>query len=195
MPGRRWYAAAAAVFLLTSAVAAWFLYSRMQALGAALPQVVVPGSAELPLREPGTYTIFHERESVLDGRYYSSGDISGLRVELASGTTGELVPLRAPTGSTSYSLGGRSGVSIFSFEIEEAGPYRLTATFLAGGVENRTVLAVGHNFGTKLVMAILGTMAIGLAGFIIAVTIAALTWQRRRRTSRVAESLRTSSMS
>jgi hypothetical protein len=182
MPGRKWYAIAAGVFLAGMALFGLFLFMRLMGLTGELQQVVVPGEAELVLDEPGSYTIFHERESVVDGRYYSSPEeISGLEVRVVSSATGAPVQLEAPGASTTYSLGGRAGVSIFSFTIEKPGRYHLSAGY-PGGVEGgQLVLAVGHGFGRKLVETILGGVGIGFASFALAVTIAGVTFWKRRK--------------
>jgi hypothetical protein len=187
MPGRKWYAIAALVFLLGMAFFGVFLFTRLKDLTGGLQQVVVPGEAELVLEKPGSYTIFHEHESVVGGRYYSSPDeVPGLKVEVVSSETGEPVSLDAPGASTSYSLGGRSGVSIFVFEIDQPGTYRLSAGFPDGRQEQQLVLAVGQGFGQKLLLTIFGALAIGLASFILAISIAVVTFWKRRKALRVA---------
>lgn len=54
-------------------------------------QVVVPGEMELTL-DSGSYTIFHERQSTVDGRIFSADGIAGLGVTLTS-AAGEPVAL------------------------------------------------------------------------------------------------------
>src|SRR5437764_4980789 len=84
MPGRYWYAVAALVWLAGAAGAFAFLRFQLMDLAPGLMRVVVPGSTVLDLSEPGSYTIFHESESVLDGRIYAVENVSGLRVTLRS---------------------------------------------------------------------------------------------------------------
>jgi hypothetical protein len=187
MPGRKWYAVAAAVFVLGGILCALFLWSRLSELGDELPQMVVPGTIELELGRPGDYTLFHEHQSVVEGRFYSSRDISGLELHLVSSSTGEPVELRAPSGNTTYSLGGRSGVSVAAFDIDEPGSYRFSAAYPDGSPEPRTVLAIGQGFGRKLAMTILGGVAIGLSSSLLAVAIGAVTFWKRRGAARRAE--------
>ncbi|MGH6915851.1 MAG: hypothetical protein ACREH3_19345, partial [Geminicoccales bacterium] len=85
MPGRQWYVFAAAIFVVGIALSVRYLFTSVGELGDELPQIVVPGAAELSLQEPGTYTIFHEHESIVDGRYYSTREnLSGLEVGVVS---------------------------------------------------------------------------------------------------------------
>jgi len=81
MPGRKWYAVSAIVLVGGLVVAGLVLFSRLKGLGDELRQVMMPGEAELSLDRSGTYTIFHEHESIVEGRYYSSPEaIAGLAV-------------------------------------------------------------------------------------------------------------------
>lgn len=179
-PGRRWYAIAAGVFLLGIAVCAAFVFLRLRGLGDELPQIVVPGSAELRLGEPGRYTIFHETESVVDGRYYAPSDVSGLYVTVVSTETGEEVPLEEQGAETTYSVGGRAGRGVLVFDIARPGVYEVSGSY-DGGQGTPTVIAVGHGFGRKLVLTIGGAIAIGFLGFALAATIGIVTFFRRRR--------------
>ena len=40
-------------------------------------RVVVPGNAVLTLDKAGRYTIYHEKKSTVDGRYYASETVNG----------------------------------------------------------------------------------------------------------------------
>lgn len=183
MPHRKWYVVAAGVFVLGGILAASFAFVRLSGLADTLPQVVVPGSAELPLETAGSYTIFHEAESVVDGRYFSVGDVSGLLVQVVSVETGEPLPLASSGANMTYSLGGRSGRSVLGFEIDRPGTYRVTGSYKSGSGPE-TVIAVGQGFGKKLVGTILGTLGIGFGFAAAAVAIAVVTFLRRRRAGR-----------
>jgi len=186
MPGRRWYVLAAAIFIAGAAVAGMLLYTRLQSLASELPQFVVPGSVEIDLAEAGTYTIFHERVSVVDGRYYTADDVSDLAVTLESQATGAGIALAAPALTTSYEFGGRSGVSILSFEIGKPGRYRLAAAYGGGQQGPAVVLTVGHGFMRELTMMILSVMGIGFGTAGIAIAIAIATLLKRRKARRAA---------
>lgn len=57
--------------ILGLAIAGWLVWTEIAALQNALIRMVVPGTSVLTLDEPGTYTIFHEADSVVDGKLYS----------------------------------------------------------------------------------------------------------------------------
>lgn len=187
MPGRKWYLIAAGVFFLGGILAAGFVFLRLSGLKDEMPQIVVPGSAEIVLGEPGSYTIFHEAESVVGGRYYAAADVSGLSVEVVSAATGQAIPLEAAGANTTYSLGGRSGRSVLGFDIDEPGAYQITGSYADGRSEPETVLAVGHGFGRKLLLTIVGAIGIGFLAAGLALAIAIVTFVKRRRARRRAD--------
>lgn len=177
-PSRKGYVFAGVVLVLGAIGAAAILYLGLS--GLSMQRVVVPGSAELALDEPGRYTIYHESRSVMDGRVYDVADVSGLTVELVSAETGESVPLDAPGANTTYELRGRSGRAVLTFDVGRPGAYRLSADYPAGdGPE--TVLAVGRGIGTRIAMTIAGAIAVGVGSFLLAAVIAVITFVRRRR--------------
>jgi hypothetical protein len=118
-PGRKGYVFAGAVLVIGAIGLTAILYLGLS--GLSMQRVVVPGSGELVLDEPGRYTIYHESRSVMDGRVYDVADVSGLTVELVSAETGESVPLDAPGANTTYELRGRSRRGVHNLEIERPG--------------------------------------------------------------------------
>lgn len=180
MPSRKGYLVAVGVFVVGMIGFAAFLFFGLRGLGDELPRFVVPGTTELDLNQTGTYTIFHESESVVDGRVYTPADASGLYVEVVSAETGESISLDTPGASSSYTLGGRSGRAVLTFEVEEPGAYRLVAGY-PDGSGPETVLAVGHGFGRRLFMTVAGSIAIAFGSAGIALVIAVVTFVRRRR--------------
>src|SRR6185312_10238567 len=125
-PGRIWYAVGIALIAATLAAAGYYILHQVTAIADRLIQVVVPGQATLTLNESGTYTIFHEYRSVVDGKIYAAGGLSGLRVTVTS-PGGTDVPLTRPGATSRYTLSSRAGVSVFAFEAPAPGAYRLTA--------------------------------------------------------------------
>lgn len=179
MPSRKGYWLAAAILVAALVAMGIFLGARLSALGQGLIQVVVPGEAALALTEPGTYTIFHERESVVDGRIYASESISGLAVTVRT-PAGAPVALAPVTTSSTYTFGGRTGVAAFTFELATPGSYRLAARYADGRREPRVVLAIGRNFMGSLLTTVFGGLAIAFGGGAIAVWIAVRTFRRRK---------------
>jgi len=129
-----WFVVAGLIAIAGFVAASLYLLPRLGSVDAGLIRVVVPGNATLTLDKPGTYTIFHEKQSVVDGKYYASDTVTGLRVELAAEAGGAPVRIVEPSTSTSYSIGNRKGASIFAFTIDQPGRYRLT-TGMAGAAK------------------------------------------------------------
>ena len=133
MPGRKWYWVAGAVGVTGIVVFVVYLLYGITGMGDGLDQMLAPGTAAFEFAEPGTYTVFHEHESVFEERYYSSpGIVSGLAVRVVSSAGGGAVAVHAASTNANYELSGRSGNSIFEFEIVEPGPYRVTAAYADG---------------------------------------------------------------
>lgn len=183
MPSRRGYLVALGVLVVGMVTFGAFLFFGLRGLGDELPRFVVPGTTELALNRTGTYTIFHESESVVAGRVYATADVSGLFVEVISADTGESIPLDTPGASSSYTLGGRSGTAVLTFEVEEPGSYHLSAGY-ADGSGPESVLAVGHGFGRRLFLMVGGSIAIAFGATALALAIAIVTFVRRRRAHR-----------
>ena len=160
-----WFVAAGLIALAGFGAAALYLMPRMGAVDALLMWVVVPGNAVLTLDKSGTYTIYHEQKSFVDGQYYASDSVEGLRGGLTAEASSTTVKLTEPSTSSSCSIGNRKGSSILVFTIEQPGCYRLTAGLANGRPEPKAVLAV--------------------AGAIVAVTI----WQRSKAASNRMQSI------
>ena len=143
-----WFVVAGLVAIAGFVAAGLYLWPRLGTIDAGMIRVVVPGSATLDLGKPGTYTIFHERQSVVDGQYYVSDSVTGLRVGLIAEATS--APVRVePATNTSYSLGSRQGTSIFAFSVDQPGRYRLITSL----PNVQAVLAVGQGMvGTIFAM-------------------------------------------
>lgn len=186
MQSRAGYVLAALLLLAGMAAAGWFVWSGLAGLQNALIRVVVPGSSVLALDLPGTYTIFHEPESTIDGRLYVSENINGLRVGVKEEASGEQITVSAPTVSSRYTLGGHSGVSVLAFDIARSGRYRLDAAYPGGRDEPVGVLAIGREFVWRLLGSIFAAVGCGLAGFGAALALVLTTYFRRRRMRRTA---------
>ena len=184
MTSRIWYIVAVAVFLAgisAAGILAWSAYSN---LDRSMDRVVVPGSKVLSLDEPGTYTIYHETHSVVDGRVYASETISGMRVHVTDEAGGAAIPVTTPTGTTRYSTSGHTGVSVLAFEIGRPGRYRIDAGYDGGRTEPAVVLAIGQLSVGGLVMTIFGAIGSAVAGVIGGIVIALITYFTRDRARR-----------
>ena len=130
MKSRVGYFLAVIPLLGGATIAVWLALSGVFELENALTRIVVPGVGILTLDQPGTYTVFHESESVVDGRVYVAQDIAGLRVTVTADADGKPIPVVTSTGRTTNNYGGHSGTSMLSFDI--ASPGRFPVQLLPG---------------------------------------------------------------
>jgi hypothetical protein len=172
-----WFVVAGLIAIASFVAAGLYLWPRLGAVEAGMIRIVVPGSASVTLDKPGTYTIFHERKSAVDGQYYASDTVAGLRVQLVAEAGGAPVNIVVPTSSTTYSMGSRQGASIFAFTVDQLGRYRLITTMTGG----QAVLAIGQGTFGAIFALVGGTIAIAFAGLALAGIIVALViWQRSK---------------
>ena len=154
-PGRIYYLLATLVFLAGFGGVALlsfntFIYPDTQKL-------VVPGSRDLEFDNKGTYTIFNEYRSTINGKEFNGYEyLYDLEVNLVSKETGEEVVLKKSSGA-SYSGGGNSGRSIYDIEIDKPGVYELSATY--GGGE-KAVLSVQRDFMHRIKVLGIGALLI-----------------------------------
>ncbi len=182
MPGRIWYGVAGAVGISGVVAFSVLLLSSLSGMGDDLQQMKAPGKAEFTFREPGSYTVFHEHESVFEGAYFSSPDaVSGLKIGVKPSAGGKALAVNAAGVNASYELSGRSGVAIFEFEITEPGAYRINARYGDGRSKPVVILAIGHDFMGGLFTLILSGLGLLFGGLGGAGVIAVFTYLKRDR--------------
>lgn len=184
MPSRKWYAVALAVALAGAAASAILVVTQLSGLTDRLHQVVVPGERELTLDEPGRYTVFHEAQSIVEGQVFNTADLPGLQFIVLHVDADTVLDISPPTGQVTYAVGGRSGVSVGSFEAPAAGRYVVAGRYPDGIDGPRGVLAVGMGVGSAIASLVLSALAVGFGSFIIAAVIAWRTWRKRRAARR-----------
>ncbi len=176
-----WFVVAGLIAVAGFIAAGLYLWPRLGSVDAGMIRVVAPGSASITLEKPGTYTIFHEKQSVVDGKYYASESVSGLQIELVAEAGRTPVRIVKPVASTSYSIGNRKGESIFIFTVDSPGRYRLTSSVNGG----QAVLAIGQGTFAAIFALIGGAIAIAFVGLALAGTIVALViWRRSKAPGR-----------
>jgi uncharacterized RDD family membrane protein YckC len=148
-----------------------FLYSILHGISHVtddLIQVVVPGEKDLTLMPHLIYTIFLERESVVDGRIYSTKEnLSGLTCAVTSQASGNKISTRRPTMNTTYSVGGREGRSVLEFVTEEAGVYHIACDYEKGDQGPQVVLAVGSGVGEHIFSMVTKSLASFFGGSVL----------------------------
>jgi hypothetical protein len=187
-PGRWYYGLAALIAVAGIALSISSLISDFGSLGSDLQQVVVPGSSDLSLSKIGEYTIFYENQTVINGRvYFTDEDIPGLQIEVKNKTTGQEVITYSPEGSTSYSLGSRSGRSVLAFDVDPPGIYELSAKYPQGVEGPEVVLAVGHGLFGSVFSAIMYPLVISFGSIAAAAIIVIVVYIKRQEAAKRAE--------
>lgn len=184
-PSWWWYVVGAAIGVAGAVFCVAFLIQRVMSVTDGMQQVVVPGEGRLTLARPGNYMIFHEYQSVVDGKVYSSSPgVAGLECVLKAGKTGHTVALSPMNMNMHYNLGGRAGVGLFQFDITEPGEYVLTGSISRPGTIAPAVLAVGGDFIKELLVTIFTCIGSMMGGVTLAVAIILLTFFKRRKARR-----------
>ena len=186
---------------VASAILFSTIFSSIDSMAAEIPsiQVVVPGSSDITLSQPGKYSVFYEYQSMVGNRIYSTGEnIPGIQVNLVSKDTGDEIPLSGTSVNRTYTIGSRSGIGLFDFAIDQPGTYELSASYPAvqGQQQEQSpeiVLGVIHGSAVeKLFDSIMGTVAGALAivfiPFVVGVAIIIITFIKRRKASARARS-------
>jgi hypothetical protein len=176
-----WFVVAGLIALASLAGALFYLMPRLGAADSHMMRIVVPANATLTLDKAGRYTIYHEKKSTVDGRYYASETVSGLRLKVAEEATGAPVKLTEPTVASNYTIGSKTGSSIFAFTVDRPGRYRLAADLADGRNEPKAVIAIEQGMMGEMFSLVFGTMAIAFAGLGVAGAIVLVVLWRRSK--------------
>jgi hypothetical protein len=178
---------AALILVIGNGATAYVVLRDLAHLEKSRQRVVVPGDRLVTLDLPGNYTIFYEYRSIVGNRIFSTDpelrSMSSLTCSLIR-KNGAEVALVSCLGNKRYSsLKGLAGVSLFDFNISEAGRYVLKGHYEDGRQEPEIVLALAEGFTARLMrmMGIMGTImiiAIGSAAYVVYKT-----FVKRRRCS------------
>jgi len=160
---RWWYALALAIGFVGCGATAGLGFYRLDQKLDSMHRGVMPGKLRMELAS-GSYTIYHERHSTVDGKLYSSTDIGGMRCRLTDTASHTPVELSVPGTSTSYEFGSRKGASLWSFDIAHDGTYELQCVAEGDQHHAPVVLAVGDGVGGMIVMTLLGMFGFALVG-------------------------------
>ena len=86
-----------------------------------------------------------------------------------------------PKTSTSYTIGNRSGSSIYAFTLDQPGRYRLASNLAGGRGDAKAVLAIDQGMFSAMVRTIFGAIAIAFAGLGVAgALVFVVVWQRSK---------------
>jgi len=178
-PGIWRYGLALVIVIAGFASFAWFLFSGISTSLGDLTQMAAPGEIELYLDEPGEYIIFYENKSYFNDRVYITAEqIPGLEIAIVEKASGRKLHTYSPSGSFTYSIGGRSGQSIAAFKADEAGIYVINASYPSepGPV---VILAAGKGIMEGMLQTIITASALG--SLLIAAAITYKTYTERKK--------------
>ena len=177
VPSRRHYLVGASTLVVGVGLFALLLFLRIERYTPHI-RAVVPGTHQISLDRSGKYTVFYEHRSVIEGRFYFTGDtLSGVLVRVAPAGDGEPIPLFRSAKSSSYDARGRAGGSILEFDIEEPGTYELTGVYPNNADMGDIVLAIGQQSLFRTVFSLLFFL---LGGVLIGGSIIGRAYIRRR---------------
>jgi hypothetical protein len=151
-PSRIMYVWALGIIVLGTVLFAVLLFSSLVGEDT---RVMVPGSTEITFEESGTYTVYHEYRTMIDGQLYATDpSVSGLFVALTEETSGREIDITSPSFTGSYTINGREGVSVFTFTIDEPGQYELHGWYEGNEQGPDVVLAIKSSMMQDVIIAI-----------------------------------------
>jgi hypothetical protein len=172
-PGRVWYWVALAVFL---AGAAWAVVALVVLFGRvdSFPRVPTPGQGVISLTHSGSYVIYYE------GPGASSGDVPAGNVKVTPVSGSEAVTsITSSSGSVTYQIGSREGISVANLQIAAPGRFLVQAT--SSGAPRGSHLAIGSNLAGGIFAAVVPSLVLILAAIAGAVAVGAVRHTRIRR--------------
>jgi hypothetical protein len=175
-PSGWWYGVAAGIAVVSIAIAIAVLVSTISGLVDRVDdfqRVTLPGSETVTLEETGGYSVYHEYSGAAD----SSGFASFVSVDITR-PDGSTVVLDRYDANVTYSWGDHEGIAVYSFTADQPGDYTVSAE------GERGVVAIGRGIGSGLFGGILGALAIGAGGSLLAGIIAIVVGVKRGRDRR-----------
>jgi hypothetical protein len=154
----------------------WFIsgFSSLDDKVTALQRIPIPGQKVVTL-EDGSQSIYFESA---DGEDVA---VPRLKIEVRPVGGGSAVELHKPGTDVQYSLSGYNGQLIRGFDTEHAGRYTVRVAPNDAVLPSAPALAVGKGVGHHIVVTVVGGLAIGFLGLLLAAVIFAVTYTRRRR--------------
>jgi hypothetical protein len=168
-----WWAALAIPFSLAGLVlAVYFLVTAIQRVGSSMAYANVPGEMDVDLKRNLSYTVFLEQ--TLSGNSAAtpmSALRSSVRCELRTLPDGDVIPMTAPSGSTNYYYGDRSGFSFLNFTVPRDGTYLLACRVYQVKPGPPLRIAVGSGAAEEITTAVEKSLVAFFAGGLVALLI------------------------
>lgn len=119
-----------------------------------LVRITIPNTDIINLNHKGEYTVFCEDNN---GSTKNYDKIKKAEVILINEKTKAVVHTKETYGASNYSFGGTAGKAFLKFKIDEVGQYNFKTNI---GAENKMVISMIQNFGSKIAIIVLGSLAI-----------------------------------
>ncbi|HET7481452.1 MAG TPA: hypothetical protein VFK89_01195 [Actinomycetota bacterium] len=189
-PSRAWYWLPVLVVLLIGVPSVLTLVGGIRGIGSGLQRITAPGQETLHL-ESGTYTVFYEYVSEIDGQpIRTPRDIAGLDITVTPADGGAPLTVSGESGSMNYTLSGRAGYSVAEFGVVTEGDYVVSADLGSSRLASPNfVLALGKDKVKSTIRTVggaIGSIFSAIAALIAWVVIFFIRLANKRRATRVA---------
>jgi hypothetical protein len=182
-PGRVWYVVGA--IILIGGITAGLVVALVVGRGMIddMATVTIPGETVVTFEEPGTYTVFQERDASSRMIQWRSDDT--YRLEILHRESGQPVNQGRPGGSVTYTFDNRSGSNLTTLRISQAGEYIIRTD---GAASDDLVLRVdergrmGRAFFGAMFGGIGGAIGSGLLGSVLLISVGIARYVNRRKT-------------
>lgn len=129
-------------------------------------RIAAPGAADITIGRPGTYIIYYEYKSKLNGRTIDAPRDPPRAQVVLTGPDGQPVGLRTFTSVETYDVGDHAGEAEQKFDATTPGTYHLDVRVPGEPAGNRFVVAVGRGGIGKLfaapIVGFFGLLGLGL---------------------------------
>lgn len=161
------------IFLSGIAFFGYSVKKNYSGLGNTLRKFEFPGNAGFTLEENGSYSIYHEYITRIDGKRVDNSElnINSIKVLLYKLPENILVRLETPESYKKYSYLGRDGVKMFQFKNDGKNQYRLKSGLKDLKEPERYVLTVEKGFEITRHKGILVSQAVLLFPILISIFI------------------------
>jgi len=149
--------------LATVAGFLFLIFTQLQGMAAGAQRFTVPGVRTVQIASPGTYTLFHETTSLINGTIHLAPRApASLQVQVTD-ATGAPVSVQATTGG-SYSVGSYEGQALMDVRFPAAGSYTITVQVAPADGPGPWVMAVNEALGPKILGLVFGGVSLMLIG-------------------------------
>jgi len=105
-------------------------------------RLVVPGEMEIALHDPGTYRLYFESRSRVDGRDYAASSLPRDMLFILIASDGQETTLTPFSGTSTYEFGHYQGEVLGVFHVANPGNYTLRAWSSSGRTSSPAVVAL-----------------------------------------------------